>query len=285
MEIAAPSTRRSFVRRLFQTGAMMATAGGGAYGYGWEIERHRPVVERITVPLRGLGTAWKGFRIVQITDLHLEPLGVPGLLKTVVDTINGLKPDMVVMTGDYITHDASNLVNLAEPLADLKVPAGIFACNGNHDLWAGVSKVSKALGQHGVKYLVNDGVGFQRQNESLWVAGLDSIWGGSPRLSKALAGSPANAGAVILMHEPDYADLISRTPKPLLQLSGHTHGGQVCLPGGRPLRLPAWGKKYAKGLFDVGNIKLYVNRGIGCLDVPVRFACPPEITEITLDCV
>ncbi len=280
----ATTTRRGFVRRLFQAGAVMATAGGGSIAYGWGIERHRPVVERITVFLPGLGSAWKGFRIVQITDLHLEPLAVPGLLKTTVDMINGLKPDLVVMTGDYITHTAADLVHLAEPLADLKVPGGVFACNGNHDLWAGVSKVSKALGEHGVKYLINSGVGFQRQNDSLWVAGLDSVWGGSPRLTKALAGKPAQAPSVVLMHEPDYADLISRSVQPILQLSGHTHGGQVCLPGGHPLRLPAWGKKYAKGLFNVGNIQLYVSRGIGCLDVPVRFACPPEITEITLDC-
>ncbi len=278
------STRRHFVRRLFQAGAMMATAGGGAYGYGREIERHRAVVERVTVPLRGLGSAWKGFRIVQITDLHLEPLGDADLLKKVVDTINDLKPDMVVMTGDYVTRSAANLVNLAEPLADLKAPAGVLACTGNHDLWAGVSRVSRALSQHGVKYLINSGIGLQRQNETLWVAAMDSVWGGSPRLAQALKGRPVDAGTVILMHEPDYADLISPKAPPMLQLSGHTHGGQVCLPGGRPLRLPSWGKKYAKGLFDVGNIKLYVNRGIGCLDFPVRFACPPEITEITLDC-
>ena len=281
---AALSTRRHFVRRVFQAGAAMATAGGGAYGYGSQIERHRPVVERITIPLRGLGAAWQGFRIVQISDLHVEPLGDPELLRMTVDTINGLKPEMVVMTGDYVTHDATNLARLVEPLVDLKAPAGVIACIGNHDLMAGTSRVAAALRQHGITYLNNEGLGLTRQNDSLWIAGLDSVWGGSPRLTKALAGKPASAATVVLMHEPDYADMVARSNVPLLQLSGHTHGGQVCLPGGVPVHLPTWGEKYAKGLFQVGPVQLYVNRGIGCISMPVRFSCPPEITEITLAC-
>ncbi len=284
MSIMVTSTRRRFVTRMFQAGAVLAGTGGGAFSYGSLIERHRPVVERITIRMPGLGQAWQGFRIVQISDLHLEPMRDPVLLSGVVDTINGLKPDLVALTGDFVTHDASDIAELSAPLAALKAPAGVFACAGNHDVWTGVSKVSRPLMGHGITFLNNAGRGLVRQNETLWIAGLDSVWGGRPLIREAVKARPADAATIMLMHEPDYADTLAMMQTSMLQLSGHTHGGQVCLPGGHPLRLPSWGRKYAKGLFQVGRMQLYVNRGIGCTDVPVRFACPPEITEITLAC-
>ena len=103
---------------------MLAGGGGGAFGYGNQIERHRLVVDYLTIPVPGLGTAWKDFCIVQISDLHLEPYGDPELLRVAVGMINGFKPDMVVMTGDYVTWDSSNMAALAEPLCELKAPAG-----------------------------------------------------------------------------------------------------------------------------------------------------------------
>ena len=285
MSVGVTSTRRSFVGRMFQAGAALATTGGGAIGYGSLVERHHPVIDRVTIPLPGLGRAWQGFRIVQSSDLHLEPLHDSELLQRVVHTVNGLKPDLVALTGDYVTRDASDVARLSAPLAALNAPAGVFACPGNHDLWSGVAKVSRALKEHGITYLSNTGHGLSRRNETLWIAGLDSAWGGHPRIKLALKGRPVNAATVVLIHEPDYADALATSLEPLLQLSGHTHGGQVCMPGGRPLRLPTWGRRYPKGLFRVGDVRLYVNRGIGCTNVPLRFGCPPEVTEITLSCV
>jgi len=121
------------------------------------IERHRPVVERIRIPLRGLGSAFDGFRIVQISDLHLEPnFDSPLLLKT-VGMINELKPDLIAMTGDFITSHAGRVAELTAPLADLKARAGVVASLGNHDVWTSASKVAAALKQHGIRVLQNAG--------------------------------------------------------------------------------------------------------------------------------
>ncbi len=283
--MSQPSSRRSFLRRL--TGGVLwtgLTGGGGSYAYARLIERHQPVVERVQVPLRGLGSAFDGFRIVQISDLHVEPNRDPQLLSKSVQLINNLRPDLVALTGDYVTSNASHLARLTEPLASLKAKAGVVASMGNHDVWTAASRIEQTLQEHGLQLLRNRGFALTRQGESLWIAGLDSIWGGRPNIPDALRGKPARTPCIALMHEPDYADVLSQARVNALQLSGHTHGGQVCLPLGVPLRLPSWGKKYPKGLFQVGRLSLYVNRGLGTLGPKARFACPPEITEITLSC-
>ena len=285
MSAPAVDTRRSFVRRVLQAGAWMACGGGGAYGYGNQIERRSPVVERVNIGVRGLGGAWNGARIVQLSDLHLEPIVDQELLRTTVGIVNALKPDLILLTGDYVTSIASRAAHLVEPLTELRAAAGVYGCLGNHDVGAGRERVRQALEQHGITCLINRGLDFARGGEHLWLAGLDSAWGGWPQLIPAMKGRPQGAPAIVLMHEPDYADLLARANLPVLQLSGHTHGGQCCLPGGMPVHLPKWGKKYPKGLFDVGPVQLYVNRGLGCIGVPLRFACPPEITEITLTSV
>jgi predicted MPP superfamily phosphohydrolase len=202
------------------------------------------------------------------------------LLKT-VGMINELKPDLIAMTGDFITSHAGRVAELTAPLADLKARAGVVASLGNHDVWTSASKVTAALKQHGIRVLENAGFALTERSDSLWIAGLDSVWGGDPDLGKALHGRP-HGPCVMLAHEPDYIDTLASAPVNLLQLAGHTHGGQGCIPGGVPLLLPQWGKKYARGFFQVGRQSLYVNRGLGTLGPKARFACSPEITEITL---
>ncbi len=274
--------RRSFLRRLLKTGAAFGAAGSGAFGYGSLVERNHPVVERLKIAMPGLGPAWEGCRVVQISDLHLEPLHNPELVLRTVAIINSMKPDVIVLTGDYVTHDSRDIMALSAPLAGLKARAGVFAIPGNHDVWNGASRIAGALRHHGITWLRNNGVPLTDKGDTLWIGGMDSIWGGRPHIHEALKDRPGEAPVVLLMHEPDYADHVALASMPLLQLSGHTHGGQVCLPGGHPIQLPSWGRKYSRGLYQVGKVQLYVNRGLGCMDVPVRFACPPEITEFTL---
>lgn len=267
------------MRALLWSGA----SGTGAFGYGTLLERHQLSVERLSLSMRGLGTAFDGFRMVQISDLHLEPNTDAGLLGRCVDAINALKPDLIALTGDYITSDASRVTQLMAPLSGLKATAGVVASLGNHDVWTSSRKVSLALYQHGIRLLRNSGLALTRQGESLWIAGLDSVWGGHPDVREGLRGQPKAAPCVILAHEPDYADtLATQVSSSALQLAGHTHGGQVCIPGGFPIHLPAWGRKYPKGLFQLDHLHLYVNRGLGTIGPKARFACSPEITEITL---
>jgi len=271
--------RRALLKKACLTALVSPFA---AFGYGRFVERHWFEVVKLDVPLRGLGSAWDGFRIVHISDLHLEPHLHVDQVRQAVQTINALKPGMIAMTGDFVSSDANTFESLAEPLRELKAESGVFACHGNHDAWTQPERIARTFRSFGFHYLVNQGMGLTRQNESLWIAGLESAWAGRPNITTATKGQPSNSPGITLVHEPDFADFLSQAPMNQLQLSGHTHGGQVCLPFGIPLLQPNWGKKYAKGLFSLGRLQLYVNRGLGTLGPDARFACRPEITEITL---
>lgn len=283
--VSAPalSTRRSFLRRFVRGVFWTSVAGGSsAYAYGRMIERHRPQVERVSFAMRGLGPAFEGFRIAQISDLHLEPNLDPPLLVKTVAMINALKPDLIALTGDFVTHNARRVAELSAPLAGLRARCGVVASLGNHDVWSSSVAVTTALKNHGLRVLLNEGFDLTQQGETLWIAGLDSAWAGNADLPLALKGRPRSAPCVLLGHEPDFADEIAQRTSNVLQLAGHTHGGQVCIPGGVPVMLPAYGKKYPRGSYRVGPNSLYVNRGLGTIGPKARFACPPEITEITL---
>ncbi|MCP5557229.1 MAG: metallophosphoesterase [Verrucomicrobiaceae bacterium] len=284
MTTAQPETRRALLKRgLMGMMSFGAVGGGGAYSYARLIERKHPVVERLRLGLKGLGPAFEGFRIVQISDLHVEPHVNQPLLAKTVSMINDLKPDLVVITGDIITNRSGLTAKLTEPLADLKARVGVMASLGNHDVWHNPKVITTALQNHGIKVHRNTGEALGHQGDQLWIAGLDSVWAGSPRIADSLKGKAKTAPCVMLGHEPDYADTLSKTPGSFLHLAGHTHGGQICWPGGFPIKLPRYGLKYGRGLFEVGNVHLYVNRGIGTVMAKARFACSPEITEFTLE--
>jgi hypothetical protein len=130
--------------------------------------------------------------------------------------------------------------------------------------------------------LVNQGIAVEHNGGLVYLAGLDDGWSGHPDLDTALQGAPDQAPVVLLCHEPDLADRYAADGRVALQLSGHSHGGQVRLPGKGPLVLPFLGRKYDFGLYHVGGMWLYTNRGLGCISVPYRYNCPPEVTHFTL---
>jgi len=265
-------------------GMGVGVAGAGSFGWGSLVERHWLTVERQSVVLPGLRVGMDGFRVVQLSDLHLEPWTKAAEIAEAVTACNELKPDLVVVTGDLITGSHKPAGELGHLLSKLVARHGVFVSLGNHDVWHKPLEITKALWQHGVLVLRNDGRRVRTAGGELFVAGLDSFWAGRPNLDDALRGWQPGLPLLLLVHEPDGADKIAPRGIAALQLSGHTHGGQVCLPSPRPvpLRVPSWGKKYKHGLHRVGGLQVYVNRGIGCVGLPVRFACPPEITEITL---
>ena len=225
-----------------------------------------------------------GFRIVQISDLHLEPFTKPRHILEMIDACNALSPDLVAMTGDFVTNTARPAGLLAELLTQLHAPCGVFACLGNHDFWCDPQAVEKALKQRHIDVLRNETRTIHTDHGTLQLAGLDSRYVGQPNLRTALAGWKPQQPLVVLMHEPDVVDDFAAAEVAGLQLSGHTHGGQLRLMGLPPMafRRARWGKKYLAGNYEVGSMQLYVNRGIGCVGVPLRLMCPPEITEITL---
>ncbi len=241
-------------------------------------------IARSSVVLPQLPEAMDGFKIVQISDLHLEPFTKPKHILETVAACNDLRPDLVAMTGDFVTNTARPAGLLAEMLAELKAPAGIFACLGNHDFWCDAPAVERALVQKNIHVLRNEMRQVHIDGGTLNLAGFDSRYVGEPNLKKTLRQYRTDKPLVVLMHEPDVVDDLAAADVEALQLSGHTHGGQLRLMGLPPMafRRARWGKKYLAGGYQAGKMLLYVNRGIGCVGVPLRLMCPPEITEITL---
>lgn len=258
-------------------------AGCGSIGYAAKIEPNWPVVERVTVPLKNLPAALAGLKIVQLSDIHLQPFTQIGEVRRAVQLANRLQPDLVVLTGDYVLESARTIDQLAPTLAGLASRLGTFAILGNHDLWTNEQVVSDGLESAGIPVLRNRGVPLNVDGAWLYLAGLDDVWSGDPNLDETLADAPDNGLTVLLAHEPDFADTVAAHNTPVrLQLSGHSHGGQVRLPGfGAPV-LPRLGQKYDQGLNRAGDLFVYTSRGVGVVGPPIRFNCPPEVTEITL---
>ncbi len=275
-------SRRSFLKLAGMTVAGTCLLGIGGYQYSTRIEPNRLVVEPVQVPIKNLKPGLEGFRIVQLSDIHLHPFIQIEFVEKAVELVNNLKPDLITLTGDYVYEGADSVFELAPVLASLNAKYGIFAVLGNHDLWTDAAVVRAGLEREGVSVLVNQGVTLSVGRDNIYLAGLDDVWSGQPDLSAALDGSATDIPVILLAHEPDFADMSALDGRVSLQLSGHSHGGQVRLPGvGAPI-LPYLGQKYEQGVYRVNNMWVYTNRGLGVIPPPVRLNCPPEITEITL---
>ena len=275
-----PITRRDFFKLAgISTFAVLgATTAYSILGN----EAESPVVEHVQIPISNLPTALDGFRIVQISDIHYYPYTTIGLVNRAVEMANQLKPDLTVLTGDFVWHEAEAIFELMPSLAQLNAKHGVFAGLGNHDLWTDVEVVTQAIRQESLPLLVNQGVPISVGKSTLYLASLDDGWSGKPVLSDAMANYSDNAITVLLMHEPDLAPRYAPDERIHLQLSDHSHGGQVRLPFYGPLVLPYLSWKYPMGLYNVDGLWLYTNRGLGTTNVPLRVNCPPEITELTL---
>ena len=278
-------------RRFFTTG-LYGCAGLALYS--GEIERHWIEVTHLEVRLRSLPAAFEGMRLAQLSDIHLDEYTEPFLLRESVARINRMQPDAVLLTGDFVSYEIAprrfsvgSAWQCAEILSELRCPER-YAVLGNHDVALSAPEVTRALEAHGIPVLDNACVPLERGGSRMWLAGVDDPVCGRPDSEKAIPASIRNVRSepVILMcHAPDYADELLARPAGQsvgLMLSGHTHGGQVRFPLVGALQLPPGGRKYIEGMFRLGGMQLYVNRGIGTVGVPFRFDCPPEITSITL---
>jgi hypothetical protein len=168
----------------------------------------------------------------------------------------------------------------ADVLAQLKDTRAV-AVLGNHDHFNGPKIVEAGLKERGIAVPRNACFPLERGKDRIWIAGVDDVWVGAADLDRALRGIPANEATILLAHEPDFADDAASAPVDL-QLSGHSHGGQVRLPGIGALVLPEMAHKYPIGLNRVGHLQVYTNVGLGVINPPVRFLCPPEVTFLTL---
>lgn len=283
----SPQSSR-FTRRNFLIGTGAAAAGLALYS--GEIARHEVDVVDRPIAITNLPTPFNGYRIVQLSDIHLDEYTEPFFLERVVRKVNALAPDLVVITGDFITHGSLTFIaghhalhRCAEILTTLTAPLR-YAVLGNHDVSYNAAAVIRALTTHGTPVLVNQYLPIERNSARFWLCGVEDPGTGHPDLDLSVPAKPD--GPVLLMaHEPDYADDVIAHPRgPLvdLMLAGHSHGGQVRLPFLGPLILPPMAEKYPEGLYRFNQMQLYVNRGLGTVGLPFRLNCPPEITVLTL---
>lgn len=276
-------TRRRFLQSLVTTGAV----GLGAVAYLWHVEPRWLTLQEHDLPIATLPTAFDGLRIVQLSDIHIDPLYRYGYVGRVVERVNALEPDVVVLTGDYVTQDAGAAAPLAAILAGLRAPLGTYAILGNHDVWHSKRVVVRnGFVQAGIPMLENDHVPLTRDGQTLVIAGLDDGWGGRPDLRQALDTAP-DTPVILLWHEPDLVTRYQHEPRIIVQLSGHSHGGQVRIPGYGAIYLPRYGQRFDAGIYRVGHVWLNTNVGLGMTSYgittpPLRFNCPPEISLLTL---
>ncbi len=285
----AEDSKHSITRRRF-----LQLSGVGAAGllvYSGEFDRHDLQITQRTVELKRLSRALDGLRIAQVSDIHYEQYTEPSFVRHVVNEVNRLAPDLVVLTGDYVSEGpmpqafgAKSSYPCAEILSGITCPQR-WSVLGNHDTRANPTMVTDALETHGLPVLANKHIPFERDGARIWIAGVKDIGLSDPDLHLAAPRGlqTANEPVVLLAHEPDYADKVVKHGGVDLMLSGHTHGGQVRLPMIGALYTPPLGRKYIEGLFHLQNgLQLYVNRGIGTVGVPFRLDCRPELTLITL---
>jgi predicted MPP superfamily phosphohydrolase len=284
----APGEPAGLTRRHFLLGS--AAAAAGLAFYSCEVARHEVSIVAHTIAIANLTEAFQNYRVVQISDIHFDEYTEPAFLARIVDRVNALDPDLLLLTGDFISYGPlplsfahSALYQCAGLLRALTCPSR-FAVLGNHDTAIGAPIIRDALLHASIPLLVNRYVSIERGTQRLWLSGVDDPASSHPDLHLAIPAKPD--GPVLLMcHAPDYADHVanhSRGHLVDLMLSGHSHGGQIRMPLLGPIVLPPWGKKYPEGLYRFDRLQLYVNRGIGTVGIPFRLNCPPEITLFTL---
>src|SRR6478672_814452 len=275
-------TRRRFWQIAIGTGASTIIPGAVEFGYATKIEPRRVLLERRLIQIPRLPTAFEGFRIILFSDIHLYPFTPIEVVRDAVRLANSFQPDLVILPGDFVWRSVEAAFDLVPILSQLNPADGAFAVLGNHDHWKGPKIVAQALAKAGIRVLHNEGITIQRGNDSIYLAGIDSVWGGKPSPKAAFEHRRGNIVSIVAVHEPDYIKELAPQFPVDLQLSGHSHGGQVRMPVFGPLILPPMGEIYDMGLYRVGDAQVYTTRGLGTIHVNARFNCPPEVTAITL---
>ncbi len=238
-------------------------------------------LERVRITLNRLPKKLDGFKIIHLSDTHHSPFTSLEHIARTVKIANRLKPDMFILTGDYVSHEASYIEPVAKVLGELESEFGTFACLGNHDHWTDPDLVTNSLREQGITVLVNEGFRFEARGGSFWLAGVDDHMVGKTDLPSALRGSFPDEMKLLLAHNP----IIFRKSVKAgvdLTLSGHTHGGQIKIRDKEKGMIRR--RKLTAGLHERQDSQIYITRGIGTVVLPVRYQCPPEISLLELRC-
>lgn len=251
----------------------------------FQIEPYWFEVVPVNITIPELAPAFNGFKIVQISDLHVDTSMNRRKLDKIVTLINQQEPDIVAITGDFFTYEpdkdnANLLITALQKLTPQDKTIGVL---GNHDYYGDPSIIREILAQSNVLELSNSIYTIERGQAQLKIAGLDDYWYQKSRLDLVLAQLETDDVTILLIHEPDFADISAPTEKFALEISGHSHGGQVRFPFRQPDVLPPYGQKYPLGRYQVGSMIQYTNRGVGMIPPAVRLNSRPEITVFTLN--
>ncbi len=285
--------RREFLKRGV---GIAAAAPFLVSGYGVVLGRHRFQVEDFDLPVSDLSSDLSQFSIVQLTDIHLGPFMPAEELARYVEAINRLQPDLIALTGDFISTTADEVAPCVDTLAGLKARYGVFACMGNHDVYARADgALTRGFTEKGIRVLRNDAVSLPVKQTKLNILGIDDLRWGRPDLPRALKAAARDPGEVklLLSHRPEAFPYAARRGIDVT-LSGHYHGGQVKLgPDPDSFSIARFVTPYAEGLFqiprrhngpeaDQRDAVLFVGRGVGITGLPIRINCPPQIAHLTL---
>jgi len=244
----------------------------------WAVD---PEITHTAIWLHRLPAAFDGLRIVHLTDIHHSLFTPLEEVERAVYLANRLDPDLVALTGDYVTLSDAYIRPVARALGKLRARRGVFAVLGNHDFQVDASAVTAALRAHHIRVLRNTRRPVRSGGETLWLLGVDDLWWNSDDLPAALKRVPARDAKILLCHNP--LGIWQASDRGIdLVLSGHTHGGQVRLPGFSKLYRSKLGERFVEGWNVLKSTQIYVSRGIGKVVLPIRVACPPEIACLQL---
>lgn len=240
-------------------------------------------IKNVPMHLPRLSPEFTGYRLVQFSDIHMDSFMKREDLEEIVDLVNRQEPDLVAITGDFVSNDPYKYAEeLAGSLSRLESTDGVVGVMGNHDHWVDPEMVREIIAESGIIELSNKIYPIQRGQSTLYIAGIDDYIVRKDRLEQVLQQLPEDGAAILLAHEPDFADISAKTGRFDLQLSGHSHGGQFNLPLIGPLYLPRYARKYTSGLYRVNGMIQYTNRGVGKVHIPFRLNSRPEITVFIL---
>lgn len=282
-------SRRDFLKIFGLVSASTIAGSSGLVAYMVTREPEPLEVTEVKIQLPRLSKQFSGYRIVQISDIHMAGWMNAERLQTVVDRVIEQKPDLVVITGDFFSgpvwderldHAADELFEVLPALTSKYLTLGVL---GNHDYWSDAEKCRSEIARCGVIEVRNGVYTLERSGEQLHIAGVDDIWYEHDNLDEVLSKLPETGEAILMAHEPDFADISAKTGRFGLQLSGHSHGGQIVMPLIGSPWLPRLAQKYPSGLYRVGDMWQYTNRGVGMAGPNIRFHCPPEITVFVLE--
>lgn len=243
----------------------------------------RTQLTQVFMPLPRRHAHLDGITIAFVSDTHIGPHFRAGDLQPTIDALRKLHPDILILGGDYVSESPRFIDPSINLLADMAATAkyGTWAILGNHDVANTRERIEEALHHAGIPVLVNASAEVATVKGSLWLTGIDDAILGKPDLIAAFRSVPADGATIALWHEPDRAEDVVPFD-PIFMLSGHTHGGQVRIPGIGPIAAPKLGERYVLGRYDIDGMSLFVSSGVGMYRPPVRFNCPPEVLVITL---